>query len=462
MLGKETLMNQIPPLKVKFGYGITEMGIFSVEILLRLHLLKFYTDVVGLKPELAGFASAIAVIWDAITDPYMGTYSDRAKFSSGKRRPFILFGGILLAISVIFLYNPPILSTDLGKFIYLMLTYIGLNTCMTIVSVPYSAFAGEITENRYERTKLFGYRLFFGNIGLLVGTILPGMLLKVYIESDNKDLNAYSTTSLIVAIIILIVVSVTFFSTKKYDSKSEIFESFKAKEFITSFISVLGNPIFLPLFLAYLVSYIGVTINSTIALYYYEYRLNLGESDTNIILGVFIIVWSLSLAFWILLSKKYGKKYPAFFGVIILGILTCITYPFFPKNQLLFPLVMSIIGGVLVGSIVLFDALVADIVDYDELKTGLHREGLYFGFWKMGIKFSRAFSLLLAGSLLSWIGFTPNIEQPKIVSDRIAWIFGPGVGSFFIIGSLIALTMPMTDDLHAKIQRILLKKKNLR
>ncbi|MCB1190143.1 MAG: MFS transporter [Leptospiraceae bacterium] len=452
-------MDTKPSLGIKLGYGITDMGIFAVEILIRLHLLKFYTDVVGLTPELAGLASAAAIFWDAITDPLMGALSDRAKFASGKRRPFILLGGFLLSISIVFLYNPPILNTDWGKFVYLVLSYMGLNTCMTIIAVPYSAFAGEITEDRYERTKLFGYRLFFGNIGLLVGTILPGALLSIYANSSNQALNAYSTTSVFVGLMIFLVSLITFFSTKNSDTISEITDAFNIKDFILSFGSVLKNPIFLPLFIAYLVSYIGVTINSTLALYYYEYRLGLKEADINLILGIFIVVWSLSIVFWILMSKKFGKKYPAFIGVLTLGILTCFTYPFFPKNQFLFPLLMAIIGGVLVGSIVLFDALLADIVDYDELKTKLHREGLYFGFWKMGIKFSRSVSLLLTGLLLSWTGFVPNREQSMEVSNRIAWLFGPGVGMCFVVGALLSLFMPLTDSLHTKIQRILTKRK---
>merc|ERR1712178_609623 len=111
-----------------------------------------------------------------------------------------------------------------------------------------------------------------------------------------------------------------------------------------------------------------------------------------------------------------------------------ITYPFFPPGEVKYPLFMSVLGGFLVGAIVLLDSLVADIVDYDELKSGEHREGLYFGFWKMAIKASRGVSMAFTGTLLAAIGFQANQVQAPEVSERIAYLFGPGVGSFFLLG----------------------------
>ena len=111
------------------------------------------------------------------------------------------------------------------------------------------------------------------------------------------------------------------------------------------------------------------------------------------------------------------------------------------------------------GAIVLLDSLVADIVDYDHLKSGQKREGLYFGFWKMSIKLSRAIAIALSGILLQWAGYNGTELSREAQGERIAFLFGPEVGTFFAAGALIFLAMPLTAEKHAQVQRILIKKK---
>jgi GPH family glycoside/pentoside/hexuronide:cation symporter len=156
-----------------------------------------------------------------------------------------------------------------------------------------------------------------------------------------------------------------------------------------------------------------------------------------------------------------GKKMPAFWASLSLGILTSVVYPLAPAGRMLLPLVIAVIGGFLVGSIVLLESLVADTVDYDELKIGRKREGIYFGFWKMSTKIARACAIALAGNLLHVIGYVPNAEQLPEVSRKLALIFGPGVGVFIIAGALIFLFMPLTTQIHGRIQELLLKRRAL-
>ena len=84
--------------------------------------------------------------------------------------------------------------------------------------------------------------------------------------------------------------------------------------------------------------------------------------------------------FW---QKKFGKKNPAFWGLFLLGLMTMVAYPLFPPGNHLWPLAASVLGGVLVGAIVLLDALVADVADYEELQSGEKKRvfTLAFGRW---------------------------------------------------------------------------------
>ncbi|MCZ8155100.1 MAG: glycoside-pentoside-hexuronide (GPH):cation symporter [Leptospira sp.] len=446
---------------VKLGYGLAETGITAVQLFSQIYLLKFYTEIVGLNPSLAGVALAISVIWDAVSDPLMGNISDKTSSRWGRRRPYILIGGILLSASILLLFSPPQLNTQFGKFLYLLITYLTVNTAMTVISVPLIALGGELTFHRDERTSIFGWRLFFSNIGMLIGMIVPAAILQS-LGDENSKANIQSSrlqASEIVSCVILFTSMVTFWATKGRDITPKAIPT--GESLFRSLKSVLSNRVFLPLLLAFVVATIGRTFNSAIALYYYQYRLGLKESQVviNILLPFFVVMMA-SIAFWIWLAKRFGKKKPAFFGVFLLGILTVIAYPLFPYGELRPPLIVAFFGGIFAGSILIMDSILTDVVDYDEWKTKVKREGLYFGFWKMGIKFSQAIGIGLTGFMLDFIGFDQSTAtQSSDVGFRLAMIFGPGVGFFFILGALIFLAFPLTDRKHLAIQKILLKRR---
>ncbi|PKA04620.1 MFS transporter, partial [Leptospira ellisii] len=110
-----------------------------------------------------------------------------------------------------------------------------------------------------------------------------------------------------------------------------------------------------------------------------------------------------------------------------------------------------------------FDSLVADIVDYDELKTGQKREGWFFGLWKMATKTARALGLGLGGFLLGEIGYQEgSLEQIPELGFRLSILFGPVVGGLFLLGAFVFLAMPLTGERHARIQSLLLRKRKIR
>ncbi len=451
------------PLKfgTKIGYGFAETGITAVQVFAQIYLLKYYIEVVNLNASLAGIALSISVIWDAVSDPLMGNISDRTKSKWGRRRPYILLGGILLSLSILVLFSPPNINSQLGKFLYLLISYLAVNTAMTIISVPHIALGGELTFERNERTSVFGWRLFFSNLGMLLGMIVPAVILQYLGDESAKEniISSRTSSSQIVSFVILISSLVTFFVTKENDKANSASKP-SGLSFFRSLTTVLGNKVFLPLLIAFVIATIGRTFNSAIALYYYEYRLGLKESDVVInILFPFLMVLMLSIVFWVWVAKKVGKKIPAFFGIFLLGVLTVIAYPLFPYGEIRPPLIVAFLGGIFAGSILIMDSILTDVVDYDEWKTGEKREGLYFGFWKMGVKFSQAIGIAITGFLLDFIGFDANSQtQSQEMGWNLALIFGPGVGFFFILGSLIFLFFPLTDDKHLRVQKILRKR----
>ena len=444
---------------VKAGYGAAELGTAAVELFLQIYLLKFYTDVVGLSPRTAGFALALAVIWDAVSDPLMGGLSDKTHSRWGRRRPYILAGALLLAGAYVLLFNPPVLVTETGKFTFLLVGYLVVNTAMTLLSVPHAALGGELTRDADERTEVFGWRFFFANLGLVFGILVPGILAAGLAEGQSP---AGPSAPWIAGAVVLSAL-VTLFATRRHD-RSQPGDGFSLGDFWRSLRAVLLNKPFIPLLVAFVVGSLGRTLNASIALFYYDHRLNLPEAQVFLyVLLPFTFVIALSIVGWTLIARRAGKKMPAFWGILLLGLGTCVAYPLFPPGQILPVVFAGIVGGFLVGSIFLLDATVADMVDYDELKSGAHREGIYFGFWRMGSKLARALGLALSGLLLEGIGFEIEATTQSDETVRgLALIFGPGVGIFFVAAAFIYLAMPLTKEKVAIVQRRLRRREQRR
>jgi GPH family glycoside/pentoside/hexuronide:cation symporter len=442
----------------KAGYGAAEIGITSIEFFLQFYVLKFYTDVVGLAPGMAGLALGLAMAWDAIAEPLMGTISDHTRTRWGKRLPYVVGGAPLLAASFMLLFSPPHLDTQAEKFWFLLLFYILVNTGMTIVAVPHAAFGGELSSDLDERTEIFGWRFLFTNVGLVLGILIPGLVAATAGAGDSAaDATATAgTASAYIAVILCASCLVTFLSTRRLDSPSTQ-AAVSLRSHVRSLATTFANRPFLILLATYVLGSVGRMINSAVALFYYEYRLGLAQSDVFFyVLLPFGCLIAGSIVLWLFLSRRFGKRLPAFWGIFLLGLLTSVVYPVLPRGQLLPPILVAIVGGVLVGALFLIESTVADVVDYDEVKTGLHREGLYFGLWRMGTKLSRAVGLALSGRMLGVIGHQSGapVQHPD-TELGLALIFGPGVGAFLMLAAFVFLCMPLDRARMQRIRRIL-------
>lgn len=439
----------------KLAYGSGQVGIHAVDFFLRLYLLIFFTDVVGLPGTWAGVAVGLAVIWDAFTDPVMGNLSDYFHAKRGLRRFWFLWGASLTCVFValLFLVSPewPLWL----QFSSLLGFYIALNTALTVYDIPYAALGGDMTKDRHERTEVFGWRLGFGNLGAILGVAIPGLTLTQF--SDGP----YFWAALGICLSLILTVLTCYFFTqdhgsrKKQDAREIVWNPFQ------NFQQVLKNPHFRILLLAYLFATFGLSINSTIALYYYRYRLELAEWQTQSIINVFMIVFTIAIVVWILISRKFGKKKPLVIGISLLGLSGSIVYPLAPVGSMVVPMVYSVFAGLLIGSVVLLDSFLVDIVEYDQMKTRENRMGLYFGVWRMTSKLTRAGAIAVAGVFIDWIQLSPDEAPSPEGSWSLALMFGPGVNLFFVVGALIAFSMSYDDEAHVEVQKVLAERGEL-
>lgn len=430
-----------------FLYGFAEFGINALEVFLRLHLLVFYSKEIGLSVGHAGLAISISILWDAVVDPWIGKLSDRWRERHGSRAYLVLVGACLTGVFVLGLFHPPeFLATTLEKWLYLLMLSLLVNTSFTLFSIPYSAMVGDFSQDRNERAYFIGWRIFFANAGALAGILVPGY----YLVAGATD--TYAQSSWVIAMIILVSAFIgTWRPPPPFEAKDSapIFEH-------GSWRQAFQNQPFLVLLLSFVIVNIGLTINTSSALYFYRLRMNFSEKDIQTVLLLFFAVFSLSVPLWIYIGRKWGRKKSLCFGAFALGIHSVVIYPLLPPGNFLFAVLgASLIGGILVGSSVLLESTLTDVIDYAQVKT--HREsfGFYFGFWKFAGKLSRAASLLITGYALEWANANfPDPDTPM----RLTYIFGPIVGIFFILAGFTLLPFGLSEQKCAQVKRILTKR----
>ena len=142
-------------------------------------LLIYSTQVLGIPGYLAAAALFIAMIWDAVSDLFLGHWSDKTNSRLGRRHPFMYVGMILLPLSFYALFNPVIDLNEDNRWYYLLAAAILIRTAVTLVEVPSVALLPDLVKDYDERNKWLALRHAFGwyggngihvvNMGIWVG-----------------------------------------------------------------------------------------------------------------------------------------------------------------------------------------------------------------------------------------------------------------------------------------------------
>ena len=189
-----------------------------------------------------------------------------------------------------------------------------------------------LSPDTHERTELYGWRLLFGTAGLFAGILAP-LAAAVWFARDVATPSGLAVSrewgGIFMAGVILLSAGVTVAATWRRSRDLPAAEGgFSMRDFTANVGGILGNPVFLPFFLAFLIVAMGRTMNSTLALPFYKESLSLNEAVVQgPVLGVFTLCIVLSVPLWTVLGRRLGKKGPAYAGMLVLGVMSIIAYP---------------------------------------------------------------------------------------------------------------------------------------
>ena len=444
-------------LKEKFCYASGDIyggGAFMVFSLL---FMNFLVLVEGLPVVSATLIIFIGKVWDAITDPIVGSLSDRTRSRFGRRRIFFLIGIIPVFLSFVTLFYSFGLESVTAKVIYYAFSYMFFGTAFTIVMIPYNAILSDITSDYNERTSFTTMRMVFSGGASLVAAVVPGIIIKTVGGSQNGPEQKIGYLIMAVALGLIFGISwlITFLGTKEQEELPPV-----EKITLKSYGSVFKNPAyrnFLGIFLSF-----QIAVDLVLALFiFYIDIVVLRYKSYEMIVGTLLVCSVILMVAMGALAKKKGKVFPLFIGIPtwLFSALVFIWIDASTPVFVLFILAALIAVGSAAGNLATW-SLLTDIYDIDEIRTGKRREGVYSGLTTFLRKFASGVAVLLLGYGLRAMGFDQNeynlLKASTVNFDPTAYAQSGvvmGIKWMFILIPFILLSICLVFALRNKINK---------
>ncbi len=467
------------PLWLKVLYGSGDWGISSIGMMRSIFYALYLTDVVGLEPRLASFGALIGIIWDAVNDPIIGVISDRLSTRWGRRRPFLLWFAVPFGLSFVILWSAPNWDSQIALLIYVTLSFMISDTLTTLISVPFMSLTPELTPDYDERTSLTSYRSVFQLIGALSMVIAAPSIVDSVLLAGGSQQQGYMVVGAIFGAIsavplFLIGLFVHETSTPEQQESMPFRETMREAWKNIPFRYAVGLhmlnwsavdmvAVAFPYFLLYWVArgdLLAAVHTSDVQLGFIHIP-DLRLAYESAFFGILMLVCILFVPFWLWFSRKRNKRDAYAWGMTFWVVVTFMIYTIQP-GQIAYLLVIAALAGIGVSAAyTLPDSLFADVIEWDELRTGRRQEGVFYGIRTLIRKLTGALVIFLTLQALGWSGYvTPpdgavQYTQSASALEMIRLLVSP-FGALILSGTVIlAWLFPLSREKHQRIQRLL-------
>jgi GPH family glycoside/pentoside/hexuronide:cation symporter len=467
----------MPPLSTRLAYGAGGAVYAVKEAAYTMFILLFYTQVLGLNGTLTGIIIALSLIWDAISDPLVGTLSDRLRSRYGRRHPFMALSILPLGLGFVGLFAPPqlIQSSDVALGAWLLFWSLWVRTFVTTFSIPHLALSAEITSDYYGRSQILGARMAFI---FLFSVLMPASALMLIFPSsagedgrfvgDNYPLyGAYSCA------VCWLMATVTTLGTRRYAAPSNTRQSLPSagedNSLTRDLLRTLGNHSFRYLLgfdISMMASYGAISaLNMLVWTYYWQFD----ATQVSIILSLPSLLAVVLVMFSLRPLGQRFEKYQLLQLSAVGLILNCLwLYPLrmiglLPDDNpdLLFVLnflFMLIFMYCFLMRGIQTQSIIADITDEHEWDHGLRQEAGFFAASNFANKFATTAGPLFGGVALDIVGLEAGMlpgAVAKPVLDGLVIAFGLGSIPGMLIALLFALKIEISRARVADLQRML-------
>jgi len=429
------------PGRLVWIYGLPGLGFGFLFFLTSVYLMKYATDVLLVPPAVIGGLFLASRVWDAVSDPLAGHLSDRTRSRLGRRRPWMLASALPVAATALMVWCPPPYLEGTGLAVWMGAALFGHFSATTLFAVPHESLGAELARDHHDRTRIFGVRHVLHTFGIFAA--LAGVFLLVRSEAPRETaFRLIASAGALTAALTLLSVALL--------REPEEHQGRGGQRPFAAFADVLRNPHARLLLVVFAIETIGTATLGILLPYVLEYVV--GRPDlTPQLIAVYMVPAVLFVPLWIALSRRVGKK-PLWLGSM--GAMTLAFSALFlvGPGDWLYVAVLALLAGVGGGcGAVVAPSIQADIIDWDELRTGERKEGAYFAVWSFVRKGAFGLTAGATGIALAATGFVPNAEQQQGTLLAMRALFGLFPGACYLVGTLLFLRFRFTQAEHRAV-----------
>ncbi len=427
------------PLKLKLAYGGLGAGINLPSQIAFSAITFFYNVILGLNAELIGIAWLLFSFWNAINDPIFGFIEDNTKSEKyGRRVPYIRFGAPVYGLVFVLCWIPFVdQNNEIALFINLIIVLFVFDTIFTILGLINYTLPAEMALTVKARGNLLMYSNIISSISLLIAYILPIIFL-----TGNESPDA-PFIFLIAMIVVGVISTVILFISSFYLKENKYTQMEPTLPIVKAVKETFKNTPFLIFEGANFSFTIAQTILTTAIFYYIDYVLKLTGIFTTIPLIIVFLMIFVFIGVFNIIIRKIGVKKTFILALFWTGLSFLLI--FFIGWTFQFALIAFIlVGSGISGYMLSNQAVVADIVDYDEVRTGKRRETTYSGINALITKPAISLANWLFLVIISLFGFD-SAQKVQNLSTQLGIMAAFALIPFFFLfaGGLIMLFYPL-------------------
>jgi len=472
--------SETPPLGAgtKLAYGIGQAAEGLKNSAFASILLFYYAQVLGVSPALAGTILFGALVFDAVTDPLIGSVSDSLHSRWGRRHPFMYAAALPMAATFYMVFSPPEGLGERGLLAWLLTWTVLARAAMTLYHVPHLSLGAELSWDYTERARIVAYRVVGGFSGAVAFFLAGARIFFVPNErfADGQlDPSAYSPMALSLGIAMGLLILASGVGTHHripWLIRPTQLQPFSVGRLLREMREALANRNFRFFFLAILAFLVGRGFSDGLGIFMGTYFWRLSSEHVFQATALALLAIVLGTPIWAGLVRWYEKRTIFLAGVISLGVFTAVApllkiLGWFPGHE--HPAYLPLIYGALfvsslgaAGAVAVPGAMLADVADEHELRTGHRQEGIFFGALSFSGKAAAGMGGWLAGLALSGIRFPKpggsdqtippgSIEEGTLVA--LGLLAGPGLVVFSAAGVWLAAQYRLDRHRHTEILR---------